>query len=157
MTKFEKADSSIQREIEEYLFDKFKIDNDFDDLAINQIINLDKDAIIKPDIYSKKHKVIGEIHSHLGKLKPAQKHKVASDILKMLLHDDMNGEEFNKYIIVCDKEEYKQLKESGSHISLAIKQFNINVIQYEPPAELKEKLEKTMKEQNYYGKGAANG
>ncbi len=45
----------------------------------------ENDIRICPDFYLKEDLIIGEIYAHLGRLKPAQIHKIEVDILKMLL------------------------------------------------------------------------
>ena len=37
-------------------------------------VNTDNNVLIRPDFYSDKYRIIGEIHAHIGKLKPAQSH-----------------------------------------------------------------------------------
>ncbi|SHM94190.1 hypothetical protein [Ruminococcus flavefaciens] len=157
MAKYENADSSAQCEAEMFLFNEFRKELQLDNLSYNAIVTLDSEVTIKPDVYSGDHKIIGEIHSHLGKLKPAQKHKVAADILKMLLNDKVKGKEFKKYIIVCSEEEQKQLLNEKSHLGFTRKKFGIEVRYYPLTPELKEKLKNTMKKQDMYGKGNENG
>lgn len=157
MTKFMNGDSSTQQEIEEYLFNKIS-----EELGVKFehnptiYLNEEKTVYIKPDFYSKEEKKVGEIHTHKGRLKPAQRHKVAGDILKMLLLDKVHDTTYTKYIVVCSDEEEKQLNGS-SHLAFTLKSFGIEVKKITLSEELDKKLEETMKNQDMYGKGTENG
>lgn len=148
MKNFKDSDSRVQREIENVLFDKIRSELNLN-LEQNPIIALteDPDIKIQPDFYSSEAKVIGEIHSHLGRLKPAQRHKVEADILKMLLLEKVSGEKFKKYIVVCSDEEEKQLQGS-SFLAEAIRQFEIKVQFFELSKDYKIKLEDAMKKED---------
>ena len=158
MTKFMNGDSSTQQEIENDLFKAFCEKYHYDTLEQNPTIylNEEKTVYIKPDFYSEEKRIVGEIHTHKGKLKPAQRHKVAGDILKMLLLDKVHGTEYEKYIVVCSDEEEKQLNGS-SHLAFTLKSFGIKVKKIALSEELDKKLEETMKNQDMYGKGTENG
>ena len=112
-------------------------------------INTNQKVFIKPDFYSKEHHVIGEIHVHAGRLKGGQPDKIASDILKMLLHDKIKDCIFQKYIVVCDEAEQQQLT-GDSALAEAIRQFGIQVLLI--PLEKSDyiKLQTVMKEQDFY-------
>jgi hypothetical protein len=119
-------------------------------------LNEEKTVYIKPDFYSEEKRIVGEIHTHKGRLKPAQRHKVAGDVLKMLLLDKVHDTTYTKYIVVCSDEEEKQLK-GDSHLAFTLKTFKIEVKKITLSEELDKKLEETMKNQDMYGKGAENG
>lgn len=148
MAKYTDSDSSVQCEIENILFCKIQSELNLK-LEKNPVISLTGNCgtKIQPDFYSAEAKVIDEIHSHMGKLKPAQLHKVEADILKMLLIEKVYGEKFAKYIVVCSEEEEKQLQGS-SFLAEAISQFEIKVRFFELSEEYKTKLENAMKKQN---------
>ena len=158
MTKFMNGDSSTQQEIENDLFKAFCEKYHYDTLEQNPTIylNEEKTVYIKPDFYSEEKRIVGEIHTHKGRLKPAQRHKVAGDILKMLLLDKVHYTTYTKYIVVCSDEEEKQLK-GDSHLAFTLKTFEIEVKKITLPEELDKKLEETMKNQDMYGKGTENG
>lgn len=157
MTKFMNGDSSTQQEIEEYLFNKIS-----EELGVKLkhnptiCLNEEKKVYIEPDFYSEEERKVGEIHTHKGRLKPAQRHKVAGDVLKMLLLDEVHGMKYKKYIVVCSDEEEKQLNGS-SHLAFTLETFGIKVKKITLPEELDKKLEETMKNQDMYGKGTENG
>ena len=143
------GNSSVQRQIEEMIFRELEKQFCIDDLALNPSLSLpDNPAVkIKPDFYSEAKKIIGEIHTHLGKLKPAQMHKVAADVLKLHLFDPKN--QYSKYYVVCSTEEYAQLT-GNSYLAEAIRQFGITVKYMELDTSIVEKLQDTMKKQNMF-------
>ena len=145
--KYSSAISDAQIIVEGYLIDKVIDKYTLHDLKRNKplLINAEKEISIVPDYYSEENHIIGEVHSHLGKLKPAQKHKVASDILKMILFDRDNS--YAKMIVVCSEEERDQLT-GGSYLAEAIRQFNIKIEYFELEQNLKIKLAEAMKKQN---------
>lgn len=89
MTKRHLSDSDVQCNIEKYIFDEIKKKLLCENLQSNVILTFseENDIWICPDFYSEKDHIIGEIHTHLGRLKPAQLHKIEGDILKMLLFE----------------------------------------------------------------------
>ena len=152
MTKRIESDSSVQQELEGAILQKFLEKNNITGIESNNnllpLTNNPK-VKIKPDFYSEEQHIIGEIHAHLGKLKPAQVRKVATDVLKMLMFEKDYGEEFTKYIVVCDEEEEKQLK-GDSYLAEAITQYKIKVDCVDLSEKEKEKLEEAMKSQNLF-------
>lgn len=98
-------------------------------LAKNQKIYLnDKKTHIQPDLYSETCGVVGEIFSHIGNYKVGQSHKIANDILKMLLLDKAKNKKHKKIFVVCSDEEKNKLENSSSWLSESIKQFEIEII-----------------------------
>lgn len=97
MSKNVDSNSKVQARMEKVIFEKIKKDK----LCVRSLykptqpIIIDSEGItyISPDFYSEKSKVIGEIHSHIGRLKSAQMHKIAKDRKE---HID-NGTEYLKY------------------------------------------------------------
>lgn len=146
MRDFAKSDSSVQREIENILFCRIQSELNVK-LEQNPIITLNSDVNIQPDFFSADAKIIGEIHSHIGKLKPSQLHKVKADILKMLLLEKVLKKKYTKYIVVCSDEEYKQLN-GNSFIGEAIRQFDINVKNYKLSENDETRLKTAMCNQN---------
>lgn len=148
MDKFTNSDSSVQCEIENILFRIVQSELNLK-LEQNPIITLTKNSDIKiqPDFYSYEAKVIGEIHSHIGKLKPSQFDKIAADILKMILLEKDFGEKFSKYIVVCSDDEKRQLQ-GNSFLAEAIRQLKIEILFYELSESDNIKLENTIKKQN---------
>ncbi len=144
------SDSDVQCDIETYIFGEIKKKLLCDNLQANVILTLseENDIRICPDFYSEKDLIIGEIHTHLGRLKSAQLHKIKGDILKMLLWEKCQGEtKYTKIIVVCNMDEFKQLQ-GKSFVAEAIRQFDIK-LEY-VPLEKQDivKLEKAMQDQN---------
>lgn len=146
MKDFAKSDSSVQREIENTLFCRIQSELNVK-LEQNPIITLNSDVRIQPDFFSAEAQIIGEIHSHSGRLKPAQLHKIEADILKMILLEKVLKKNFTKYIVICSDEEYKQLN-GKSFVAEAIRQFEVNVRFYELCKADNTKLKAAMYAQN---------
>ncbi len=86
-----------------------------------------KNPYIQPDLYSCSERIVGEIHAHIGKLKVGQRHKLANDILKMLLLEKNERQPFRKLLIVCDAVVLNELQ-STSFLAESIRQFNIELV-----------------------------
>ncbi|MGX8705531.1 MAG: hypothetical protein ACSW8J_03035 [bacterium] len=130
-----KSSSVEQMRAEEEIFEHLSNSTGISDLENNHDLPLGDDGIfIRPDIYSKSERIIGEIHAHIGRLKSSQLHKIAADLLKMLLYDKTSGITHHKWIIVCSKAEEKQLQ-GGSYLAEAIRQFDVEIIRVDIKAE----------------------
>lgn len=153
MTKRHLSDSDVQCNIEKYIFDEIKEKLLCENLQSNVILPLseENDIRICPDFYSEKDHIIGEIHTHLDRLKPAQLHKIEGDILKMLLFEKgQKGVKYTKMIVVCDMQEYVQLQ-GKSFVAEAIRQFGIILEHIPLKVEQIIQLKNAMKNQNLYG------
>ncbi|MBR5722934.1 MAG: hypothetical protein IKX57_04830 [Oscillospiraceae bacterium] len=139
----------MQKQIEKTIFEKLKLLLHADDLERDVDLELpDEPGMrIRPDFYSKSQKIIGEIHAHLGKLKPAQMRKVATDVLKLHLYNPEN--QYRKYYVVCCQEEEAQLK-GNSYLAAAMRKFNIKVLLIELCGQEENDLRAAMKKQNMY-------
>lgn len=152
MTKRHLSDSDVQCNIEKYIFDKIKKKLLCENLQSNVMLTLseENDIRICPDFYSEKDHIIGEIHTHLGRLKPAQLHKIEGDILKMLLFEKgQKGVKYTKMIVVCDMQEYMQLQ-GKSFVAEAIRQFDIRLKYVPLNKEQIVQLQDAMENQNLY-------
>ena len=149
MKKRNDSRSHVQQDIEGYVIERVRKILDIEELVSNPKLILDEEAhsFIRPDFFSESEKIIGEIHSHLGRLKPAQQNKIASDVLKMILYDMIRGYTFRKYIIVCGKEEDEQLR-GRSYLAEAIRKYEITVLYVPIPEESHKLLQEAMKRQN---------
>lgn len=141
--------SDCQQAMEPIIIEKLKEQLQITDLQYNKFLSLPKEkgVKIKPDFYSKKHRIIGEIHVHLGKLKPAQKDKIAADILKMHLYDPDN--EYQKYYVVCGQEEYAFLT-GKSYVAAALRRYNVKPVLVQLSEDDSEWLQDTMEKQNMF-------
>ena len=143
------GNSTVQKQIEKTILEKLKLLLRADDLKHDADLELpDEPGMrIRPDFYSESQKIIGEIHVHLGKLKPAQMRKVAADVLKLHLYDPEN--QYRKYYVVCCQVEEAQLK-GNSYLAAAMRKFNIKVILIELTEQDENDLRAAMKKQNMY-------
>lgn len=131
--KREKSNSIIHKKVENEVFALVKEWLQDDTLVANPVLPLGTDGeCICPDFYSEKTYRIGEIHSHTGKIKGAQWGKITKDILKMLLFEELSQTTFEKYLIVCSKEEEEQLLGSA-FVALAIRTYGIHLKYIEIP------------------------
>ena len=105
------------------------------------------DSKIKPDIFSDEHHLIGEVYTHLGKLKSSQVDKIAADILKMIVYNEDYGKDYEMYYVVCD-EAVKKCMLGNAVISNAIHIHKVQVECFELNEVLKKKLSATMKRQD---------
>ncbi len=144
------SSSEFQTNLEEMLFYKIKESLGSTSLSRNVILTVNQSGGVHvvPDFYSEEEHIIGEIHSHAGKLKSAQLHKIASDVLKMLLYEKTSGLNFDKYIVVCDKEEYDQLL-GKSALAESLRCFGVTVLLFELDNETREQLRKVMNAQSF--------
>ncbi len=129
MAKSEKrkdSDSSVQKQLEGLLVTEYEKRTGFHGIHNTSKVWLNPSTYIVPDIYSEENKIIGEVHAHTQKLKSAQKDKLASDILKMVLFEKEKRVKFKKVILVCGQEE-KAYLEGDSFVADAIKQFKVDV------------------------------
>lgn len=147
--KYANSSSLFQQEMEEKLFSRITKELGID-LLSNPSVSINTNSAIKiqPDFYSKEHQVIGEIHTHAGKLKGSQPDKIAADILKMLLHDKAKDCKFTKYIVVCSQEEHDQLT-GNSALAEAIRQFDIHVMLIPLEDNDQAELQNVMKKQSF--------
>ena len=107
-----------------------------------------KGTHIEPDFYSEEHSVIGEIFSHVGECKAGQTHKIAQDILKMLLFDDVKGIKHRKIFVVCDEKAYKRLR-GNSYLAECIRRFDIEIMGIDVGTELKNTIAAAQKRQGW--------
>ena len=149
MAKRSCSDSSVQRNIEAYIFDEICKQCEGFTLKSNVKLPLDDDCktYICPDFFSEENHIIGEIHTHIGRLKSSQADKIAGDVLKMILFEKLSGTSYRKYIVVCDEVEMEQLK-GDSFLAKAIREYNIEIVYIGLPDDLLESLKKTVKKQN---------
>ena len=149
MKKRIESRSDVQKDIEEHMLERIQVKLGRIILKGNKRRYLDAEnkVYIYPDFFSEREKVIGEIHAHIGRLKPAQQHKIAADALKMILHDKACGDEYHKYIAVCDISEYECLT-GESYLAKALREFEIDVLMVEIPENMRRRLRDAMKRQD---------
>lgn len=109
-------------------------------LAENPKVFLSDRVHIEPDFYSEEGGVVGEIFAHVGNFKVGQTHKIANDVLKMLLLDKVKGKTHRKIIIVCSNEEKESLTKGKSWLAEVIRQFDVEVMKIDISEDLKTQL-----------------
>lgn len=102
---------------------------------------------IEPDFYSGDNCIVGEIFARVGSYKVGQRHKVAGDILKMLLLENVRGKKFRKMLVVCSDEEKNKLEQGASWLSESVRQFGIEVVKIDIPKELEMQIIEAQKRQ----------
>ena len=153
MPKDQKSRADEQMRIEQKLFSAIKRKLGDDTLVANADLSLSNTpgATIRPDFYSEANRIIGEIFAHRGNVKVGQSHKIAEDILKMLLFEKDRGCSFKKILVVCSAELERYLH-GKSKMSAACQQFGIEIVNLESelsPKEI-ENLESAQDRQNFY-------
>ena|GEM_PF-1466935 len=155
MKSYPDSDSTVQRKIEARQFRHFQetYAASVPDLMQNHPLPLHSDnrIVLVPDFYSESAGIIGEIHSVPGRLKPAQLHKIAGDILKMLLFEHDYKKEIKKYLIVCNEHAYDQLT-GRSHLAETIRQFEIQVLLFPLSSDEEYRLRDAAKRQDLTAK-----
>ena len=143
------SNSDLQGKIEKMQINKLESKLNISGLANDSYIYFkgDPNSKIKPDIYSAKHHIIGEVYTHLGKLKSSQMDKVTADIFKLVLFKEDSGKNYILYYVICDETVKKSMLGNGV-ISNAIKRYHIQVECFELNSDFKAELEKTMKMQD---------
>ena len=143
------SDSDLQLEIEKLLIRKLEEKLGITGLQNDQYLSFkgNIDSKIKPDIFSDEHHLIGEVYTHLGKLKSSQVDKIAADILKMIVYNEDYGKDYEMYYVVCD-EAVKKCMLGNAVISNAIRIHKVQVECFELNEVLKKKLSATMKRQD---------
>ncbi len=105
----------------------------------NHKITFNDGVQIIPDLYSESEKVIGEIYAHIGTLKGNQPDKIASDILKMLLHEKVTGTTYRKLIVIVDEMVEKQLT-GKSNLAESIRQFGVELMRIDLDADVRDSV-----------------
>jgi len=138
------SDSKEQRESEKIILE---IINESEKLKLKPTKLIIDGISFNLDGYSERPSVLCEIYSHIGRLKPAQKYKVANDILKMLLIEKMKKKVFRKILVFADEKASKNYFEGDSRTSRFIKYFNIDMLLVDLPDEIRDKIIEAQKRQ----------
>lgn len=144
--------SDVQQDLEKICVLELEKLLGFDHLHNEKLLHFKSPYIktaIKPDIYSENDKIIGEVHTHIGKLKAAQVDKLAGDILKMIAYEANLGEPLRKILVVCDEEEERFLR-GDAFIATAIELYGIEVHNIPLNSFQRDRLMNAMKNQSLY-------
>lgn len=142
-----KSSSHVQMQAEELIFKKVESKLNIK-LEKNKKIYLANNSYtyIQPDFYSEENRIIGEIFAHIGKPKKAQDNKIANDVLKMLLLEDVKGNKYRKMLVVCDEAEKKKLQ-GQSALAESIRRFGVEILHIELEDDVREDIIKAQKMQ----------
>ncbi len=143
------SNSDLQTRIEKILVKKLESELNKTNLGNDAYLYFkgDPSSKIKPDIYSDKYHIIGEVYTHIGKLKSSQMDKVTADILKMTLFEEDSGSNYTIYYVVCD-EATKECLLGNAIIKNACRLHGINIKCYPLDEPLRKELIETMERQN---------
>lgn len=109
-------------------------------------IMLDNVVSIEIDGYSDEHKIMVEVFARIGKLAPTHQEKIANDILKLNLAEDILNTPYKKYIAVCGEDVEKYL--SGSPWkAFAVKYYDFEVVRIELSEDNREMILNAQKRQ----------
>ena len=92
-------------------------------------IMLDNAVSIEIDGYSNEHKIMVEVFARIGKLAAAHYEKLANDILKLKLAEDILNVSHKKYIAVCGEEAERYLLGS-SWKAFAAKYYDFEIVRF---------------------------
>lgn len=134
------SDSSVQVCAEKVILRKLEkqIGLDENTLTESNVLLTDRTYVVF-DGFNKDEAVIAEAYARVGKLGVSQKNKIVTDVMKMLLTEKVLNKEFKKIIAVCDDAVYKEMS-GQSWKSLAISEFDIEVIKVDIDDDLKNKI-----------------
>ena len=143
------SNSNYQVQIEKIQIKKLEEKLNIPNLAngSNICFQGDSNTKIRPDIYSAEHLIIGEVYTHLGKLKSAQMHKISADFLKLILFKEDSKADYQMYYIICD-EAVRDSMLGNAVISNAIRLHGIKIECFELDESMKTTLKETMRKQD---------
>ena len=127
MTQKNKSDSSKRLEVENFITQEIARRNP--NLTFSNAPLVFGEVKINVDLYSTDMSTFYEIYSGIKDLKPGQKRKLLTDILKLNLIEKLLGKKIEKKLVLVDNIiEVKLRGIRNSWSDLAIKQFDIEVI-----------------------------
>jgi hypothetical protein len=92
---------------------------------------------VELDGYSREPRVLAEAYARHGKLKPAQRHKIASDILKMIYVERVLGDTWRKYLCFADEAAANSVQGDG-WLAQTVRTFGVEVRVYPLPADVRD-------------------
>lgn len=84
------------------------------------------DASANLDGYSSEHRILAEAFARHGKLKPAQKRKIAMDVLKLVVVERALGGSWRKFLCFADRDACAHLS-GASWLAHAIRRYGIEI------------------------------
>jgi hypothetical protein len=101
---------------------------------------------VELDGYSREQRVLAEAHARHGKLKPAQRHKIASDILKMIYVERALGGTWRKYFCFADEAAAQSVQGDG-WLAQTVREFGVEVRVYPLPEDVRDAVLAAQKRQ----------
>jgi len=101
---------------------------------------------VKLDGFSSEHRVLAEAYARHGVLKPAQRHKVATDVLKMVYVEQVLGGTWRKYLCFADEDARSCVLGSG-WLADAACAFGVEARVYPLPLQVREAVIAAQKRQ----------
>jgi hypothetical protein len=98
------------------------------------------------DGYSREQFVLAEAYVRHGKVKPAQRHKIAGDILKMIYVERVLGGVWRKYLCFADEAAAQSVQGDG-WLAQTVRTFGVEVRVYPLPAEMRDAVIAAQKRQ----------
>lgn len=117
------SDSDVQRRAESELVSALAATLNLE--LVNSRLSLD-DCSVQIDGLNEGKRVACEAFARLGALKPGQKRKLGSDILKLLMLERVKGGEWRKILVVAGEETAAWLS-GGSWQARAVREFSVEV------------------------------
>ena len=101
---------------------------------VGEDLKLDGGAKLRVDGINHEHRILCEVYSRIGRLRGAQPHKLASDMLKLLLAERHLGGSWRKIICLADEEAARCLR-GRSWLAEAGKKmgFEVRAVELPPP------------------------
>ena len=141
------SDSSVQKNAEKVILRQLEKQMSLPEYSlVEKKVYLKDDSFVNFDGYNDDEGIIVEIYARIGKLAPSQEKKIVTDLMKMVLTERVLQKNFRKIIAVCDELVEKQITGS-SWKSLAISEFQVEVIKVEIGSELRQDIIDTQKRQ----------
>lgn len=131
------SDSRVQREAEPIIIKC--INKDLLLKLVSKKVKVE-DVSFEFDGYSEHPPVLCEVYSRIGKLKSAQKYKVAKDILKMELFCKLKSKRYRKIFSFVDETAAKSYLEGKSWVSKIKDVFECEIRVQGIPKELRSKI-----------------
>ncbi|MCX6095039.1 MAG: hypothetical protein NTY63_09515 [Candidatus Bipolaricaulota bacterium] len=101
---------------------------------------------VKLDGFSSEHRVLAEAYARHGVLKPAQRHKVATDILKMIYVERVLGGTWRKCLCFADEAAAQSVQGDG-WLAQTVRTFGVEVRVYPLPADVRDAVIAAQKRQ----------
>lgn len=131
------SDSLEQREAEAAVLELLNKERGYS-LAGNAL-SVGDGAVVRVDGIDRGRRVLCEVYSRIGRLKGAQPHKVASDMLKLALAERELGGKWLKLICFADSEAARCVR-GKSWLAVAARRMGFEVVVVTLPSSIRERL-----------------